>query len=124
MVIAAIDRRVNSEDPDTVRAPDAVFVNFERLARIEPTTGYLPVSPNLAVEVVSPNDSFSDVEAKAATWLHAGTQVVVVADPMNQALHIYETGRDIRVLNPGDTFSAGAVCGDWQLDVNDAFQIR
>jgi len=112
------------QDPDTVRAPDAAFVSFERLAKVEPTTGYLPVSPNLVVEVVSPNDSFSEVEAKAANWLSAGTQIVLVADPKNHALHIHETDRAICVLKPGDTFSAGEVCGDWQLRVNDAFQIR
>jgi Uma2 family endonuclease len=109
--------------PDTVRAPDAAFVSHTRLATVEETRGYLPLAPDLVVEVVSPSDSFSDVEAKAAEWLHAGSKIVLVADPMNQTIHAYQTDGELGLLRLGDTFCAGDVCGDWQLSVNDAFQI-
>ena len=113
-----------STSPDTVRAPDAAYVSHDRLASVEPTRGYLPLAPDLVVEVVSPNDSFSDVEAKARQWLEAGTRIVLVADPANSKLRVYRNQGEIRVLSEGDTFSAGEVCGEWQLTVNDAFQIR
>ncbi len=110
--------------PDTVRAPDAAFVSHDRLASVEPTRGYLPLAPDLLVEVVSPNDRFSDVEAKATDWLHAGTEIVLVADPANLILKVYTKDSDIRTLQQGETFFAGEVCGNWQLAVNDAFQIK
>jgi Uma2 family endonuclease len=113
-----------STSPDTVRAPDAAFVSHSRLKSVEPTSGYLPLAPDLVVEVVSPSDSSSDVEAKAEQWLNAGTQVVVVADPANLTLRIYENVGHIRVLRSGDTYSSGRVCGNWELSVNDAFQIQ
>ncbi len=108
--------------PDTVRAPDAAFVSHERLARFDSLQGYLPLAPDLAVEVISPSDTFSDVEAKAAQWLDAGTKTVLVADPATITLRVYELGAIIRVLRQGETFNAGTVCGDWQLSVNDAFR--
>ena len=108
--------------PDTVRAPDAAFVSHERLATIHSLRGFLPLSADLAVEVISPGDTFSEVEAKAAQWLDAGTKTVLVADPATITLRVYEAGADIRVLRQGDTFNAGVVCGDWQLTVDDAFQ--
>jgi Uma2 family endonuclease len=108
--------------PDTVRAPDAAFVSHERLATVESLQGFLPLAPDLAVEVISPSDTFSEVEAKAAQWLDAGTKIVLVADPATFTLRVYKAGADIQVLRKGDTFNAGIVCDDWKLSVDDAFQ--
>ena len=47
-------------DPDTVRAPDVSFVRNSRVAGT-PTTGFFPGPPDLAVEVLSPSDSASEV---------------------------------------------------------------
>ncbi len=49
-----------SSDPDTVRAPDLGFVRKERLADA-PSRGFFPGAPDLAVEVLSPDDSARDV---------------------------------------------------------------
>jgi Uma2 family endonuclease len=112
-----------ASSPDTVRAPDAAFVSDQRLATVEPTRGYLPLAPDLVVEVISPSDSYSDVEAEATDWLNAGTLVVLVADPANAVLKSYEpTG--IRTYRKGDVFQAGSACSGWQLSVDDALQIR
>ena len=111
-------------DPDTVRAPDAAFVSYERLQSVESTTGYLSLAPDLVVEVVSPNDSFSDVEAKAEQWINAGTKIVLIADPANRTLGVCENVSQMRVLHSGETFKAGDVCGGWRLEVDDAFQIE
>lgn len=113
-----------SSSPDTVRAPDAAFVSNASLSNVKPTSGYLPLAPELVVEVVSPNDSYSKVEAKAFEWLSAGTRIVLVADPANTTLAVYENESEIRVLRQGDSFDAGEVCGGWQLSVDDAFKIE
>ena len=110
--------------PDTVRAPDAAFVSHSRLKSVEPTRGYLPLAPDLVVEVVSPSDSFSDVEAKAEQWLNAGTSVVIVADSSNQTLRVYENATQVRILRSGESYSSSDVCGNWELSVDDAFQIQ
>jgi Uma2 family endonuclease len=59
-----------SRDPDTLRAPDVAFVSAERDDPDE--RGFFPGAPDLAVEVVSPQDRQQDVEAKARAWLEAG----------------------------------------------------
>ena len=84
----------------------------------------MPLAPDLVVEVVSPSDSFSDVEAKAEQWLNAGTSVVIVADPSNLTLRVYENATQVRILRSGETYSGRDVCGDWELSVDDAFQIQ
>ena len=48
-------------DPDTVREPDASFVRAERVVR---TPKYFPGAPDLAVEVLSPDDTRPEVLEK------------------------------------------------------------
>lgn len=111
-------------DPDTVRAPDAAFVSHERIAAVEDTSGYLPLAPDLVVEVLSPSDSSSDVEAKVEQWLSAGSAIVVVADPKNETLRVYRNKSEIQVLHEGEVFCSGEVCHNWQLAVDDVFKTR
>jgi Uma2 family endonuclease len=75
-------------DPDTVRAPDVAFVAKGR----EPppdARGFADGAPDLAVEVLSPDDPPGDVLAKVADWLSAGTRLVWVVDPLRHAARVY-----------------------------------
>ncbi|MEL7500003.1 MAG: Uma2 family endonuclease [Planctomycetota bacterium] len=110
-------------NPDTVRAPDAAFVSHGRLSTVDDTSAYLALAPDLVVEVVSPNDSSSDVEAKVEQWLHAGSLIVLVADPKNETLRVSRNKSEIKVLHSGEVFNSGEVCNDWKLAVDDVFNI-
>ena len=111
-----------SMDPDTVRAPDAAFVSQGRLdACANDVSSYLALAPDLVVEVVSPSDVFSDVEAKAAQWLNAGSAVVVVANPQDQTLRVYRVSNRIEILRQGEEFQAGDACGNWTIAVDTVF---
>src|SRR5215210_8720215 len=70
-----------SSNPDTVRAPDVAFVSRDRIEAIGETEGFWPEAPDLAIEVVSPGDGYTDVEEKVFAWLDAGTKMVVVINP-------------------------------------------
>jgi Uma2 family endonuclease len=112
-----------SQDPDTVRAPDAAFVSHARLEGLTvDTKRYLPVAPDLVAEVVSPNDSPSDVESKARYWLESGVITVLVIDPATKTLKVHQAGHAIAVLNEGDTFLAGDVVPGWQFKVAELFE--
>src|SRR5438270_13850709 len=54
--------------PDTVRAPDAAFVRRERVVKTE---RFFEGPPDIAFEVVSPNDTYTEVEEKTQEWLRA-----------------------------------------------------
>ncbi len=111
-------------NPDTVRAPDAAFVSHERLGTAPPSSSYLQVAPDLVVEVVSPNDTSTDVEAKVEHWLEAGSSIVLVADPKNQTLRVYRSKAQIEVLHSGEELSRGDVCGGWKISVDEIFDIQ
>lgn len=106
-----------ARDPDTVRGPDVAFVNRERLASAPRGRGYFPGAPDLVVEVVSPGDTYSDVEAKVEQWLHAGSRVVVVVNPRNRTLKVHRSITDVTVLTMADTFDGGEVVPGFRLPV-------
>lgn len=75
-------------EPDTVRAPDVGFVRKERVPHPS-TTGFPELAPDLAVEVLSPDDGPGEVLAKVGDWLAAGTRLVWVIDPERRIARIY-----------------------------------
>lgn len=110
-----------STNPDTVRAPDAAFVSQKRLDEIGPTQGYWPGAPDLAVEVVSPHDTFTAVEEKAIAWLEAGTQMVLTLDPAKRTVTKYRSLADIVILNEAATLDIHEVVAGFQVVVEDLF---
>lgn len=110
-----------ASDPDTVRAPDAAFVSRARVEEIGIPRGYWPGPPDLAIEVVSPNDRHSDVEGKALHWLEAGARAVVVVDPPRRTATVYRGARDIRVLQADELLDLDDVVPGWSPPVGAFF---
>lgn len=111
-----------ASDPDTVLAPDVSFVNQQRYAEIEDEQGYVPFAPDLVVEVLSPNDRFSRVEAKALAWLDAGCKLVLVVDPEGQRLHSYRSRNQIQIFEQGETVDCTDAVPGWTLSITELFQ--
>lgn len=122
VVFAAETGFLLARDPDTVRAPDAAFVSTERFAPHADAEGYLPLAPDLAVEVVSPNDTFSQVEEKALAWLDAGSFLVLVVDPGTRTVHVYRAKDKIAVLDEHDELDATDVVPGWKPSVGELFE--
>jgi Uma2 family endonuclease len=88
LVLAAETGFKIASDPDTVRAPDVSFVRADRVPRPLPS-GYPALAPDLAVEVLSPNDRPGEVLAKVGDWLNAGAALVWVVDPVARRARVY-----------------------------------
>jgi Uma2 family endonuclease len=110
-----------ASDPDTVRAPDACFVAGHRVPAGAIPSGYWPGPPDLAIEVVSPNDSRSKVEGKALDWLDAGTRVVVVLDPPLHTATVYRSRGDIRILADDEPLDLDDVVAGFAPRTGDLF---
>lgn len=109
-------------DPDTVRASDTAFVSQKRLDEVGPVQGYWPGAPDLAVEVVSPNDLYTEVSDKVAEWLQAGSKMVVVVNPRRQQVFVHAPDADVKVLEIDDTLDGGEVVPGWQLPIKELFE--
>ncbi len=107
--------------PDTVRAPDASFVRTERLPAGGLPQAYFPGAPDLAVEVVSPNDRASDVQEKVQDWLRHGTLLVWVVEPASQTVIVYRADGSATVLQKGDVVDGEDVLPGFSYSLNRLF---
>ena len=108
-------------DPDTVRAPDVAFVGRERIEAVGEVEGYWPGAPDLAVEVISPNDSHVEVEEKVFDWLEAGTKMVLAVNPRRRSVTVYRSQSDITILTGTDVLDGGDVVPGFQLTLREIF---
>jgi Uma2 family endonuclease len=88
--------------PDTVRGPDVAFVSTARLPPPQARRGYGAMAPDLVVEVVSPSDRASKVEAKAREYLAAGSRLVCVVGPPTRSVAVYRPDGSSRLLRESD----------------------
>ena len=109
-----------SHDPDTVRAPDAAFLRAARVPS-EPQTGFFPGPPDLAVEVLSPDDRAGQVLAKVRDWLAAGTQAVWVIDPWTHTVSVYAGPNQAEVLGEEAVLTGGELLPGFELPVSGVF---
>jgi Uma2 family endonuclease len=90
------------QNPDTVRAPDCAFVSARRLPGGRIPGGYIPLAPDLAVEVVSQWSRPRALDAKARAWLAAGTRLVWIIDPEKRTATVHRPGAAKQVLREPD----------------------
>jgi Uma2 family endonuclease len=108
-------------EPDTVRAPDVAFVSQKQLDEVGDVDGFWPGAPDLVVEVISPSDTYTEVEEKVFEWLEAGARMVVVVNPRKRAVTLYRSLADIRVLTEDEVLDGGDVVPGWAMPLKDIF---
>ena len=110
-----------SSDPDLVRVPDVAFVRREREEAVGVVDGFFPGPPDLAVEVISPSDRYTEVAEKVEDWLKAGTRMVVVVDGRRRVAIVHFRGKESVTLTERDTLDGGDVVPDWSMPVAEIF---
>lgn len=111
------------KDPDTVRAPD---VGFIASAKLTPQTGkYYTSPPDLAVEVVSPNDRQGEINDKVAFYFKHGVRLAWVVYPELRVISVRRPGTTPITLSEADTLDGGEVLPDFAVKVSEIFaQLR
>jgi len=109
-----------ARDPDTVRAPDVAFLRATRVPA-EPERGFFPGAPDLAVEVLSPEDRASEVLAKVREWLGAGAEAVWVVDPTTETVSVYRSPNRAEVLGQEDVLTGGELLPGFRVPVSEIF---
>jgi Uma2 family endonuclease len=102
--------------PDTVRLPDVAYVSAPRV----PESGYgnrlWRLSPDLAVEVISPSNTWTEIQEKVTDYFAAGTPLVWVVDPPTRTVTVYRP--EVRAERLDES---GALDGE---DVLPGFRVR
>jgi len=109
---------------DIRRRPDVAFVSADKwpLDRPLPETGDWQLVPDLAVEVVSPNDVFQEVLAKMREYLRLGVRQVWIVLPVDREIYVYDAPRNPRVLSVDDELDGGTLLPGLRLPVASLFQ--
>ncbi len=94
---------------DILLSPDISFVSTSRLPGGESPIGYADFAPDLAVEIVSPNDRLTEIEAKVQSYLAHGARLVWVINPDLRSATIYRPDGSARVLKSEDALDGESV---------------
>ena len=107
--------------PGDVRMPDVSYISKGRLPRV-PARGWVNVPPELAVEVVSPNDRFVDVEDKARDYIRAGVDLVWVVVPSTRSVHVWRKNGERAIVQAGETLSGEDALPGLNIAVSELFE--
>ncbi len=109
--------------PDIVRIPDGSFVAREHIPDGDLPKGFWEGAPDLAVEVVSPNDMADDVHDKVHEYLEMGTRLVWVLWPKTQTVTVHTVDEISRELASEDELDGGDVLPGFTVRVADLFNV-
>ncbi len=107
------------------RQPDVAFVAQERIGPHNEKFGKAGpwrLAPDLAVEVISPTDRYSDITQKIGDYLRYGVRVIILIDPQTQTVRVITSDNpDGRTLHEGDVLSGDPVLPGWSMPVAELF---
>lgn len=110
-------------EPDRLRIPDVSFISRDRMPEGGILEGFSPVAPDLAVEVVSPHDSASDLHDKVQDYLEAGTQLVWVVWPRRRSVTVHSAGGSSREIGPDGELDGGDLLPGFRAMVAALFEV-
>jgi len=107
--------------PDTLRGPDVSFIAREREAQITDRTKFVSFAPDLAIEVVSPDESAATVHDKIDDYIRAGVRLIWVIYPSRQQIVVHHPDRTAQILTAEDTLTGGEVIPGFAIPVKAVF---
>ena len=102
--------------------PDVAYVRTDRLRGLTGNDLEIPrLSPDLAIEILSPDDRRGDVDDKILTYLAAGSALVMVVDPRTHTVELHDA-RGKATLHSGDSITHPQLPG-FELSVSNLFEV-
>ncbi|HEX5272196.1 MAG TPA: Uma2 family endonuclease [Gemmataceae bacterium] len=109
--------------PKKVRKPDAAFIRKDRLPESELPAGYCHIVPDLAVEVVSPNDTFDEVDVKVEEYLDLGVKLVWVVSLRTRQVYVHRADGTMSKVREGEDLLGEDVVPGFRCRVGDLFPV-
>ncbi|MDX2078155.1 MAG: Uma2 family endonuclease [bacterium] len=103
--------------------PDMSFISKSRL--ITPLPKVYPIAPDLAVEVISPSNTYREIRSKIEAYLAHGTQLVWAVYPEDKVVDVWRAMPDgslnKRTFTINDTLSGEGILPDFTLPISQIF---
>ena len=111
---------VLARSPDTVLGADVCFITRGR----EVGPGYLEGPPDLAIEVLSPDDRASETQKKIREYLAAGTRQVWVVDPDTRTIAVYYPSGEARIYSGQQDVTGGDILPGFSFQPERLFNLE
>jgi len=103
------------------RQPDIAFVRQEHL----PTRfrSYPDFAPDMAIEIVSPNDKTYETEARIQDYQQAGVRLVWIVNPFSRTVDVYRLKEGVKLQRfvEGENLDGEEILPGFKLLVNTIF---
>jgi Uma2 family endonuclease len=110
------------DDPRKVRRADVSFIRRGRFPGDRlPNQGYAKIPPDLAVEVVSPNDLAVEIDQKVIEYLQAGVPLIWVVNPDSRVVRVHRAVGPVGWLTEADELSGEGVLPGFRCRVGALF---
>jgi Uma2 family endonuclease len=109
-------------NPDTVRGPDICYYSYERLPKGKVPEGFLPVVPDLVVEVKSPSDGWGELFVKVGEYLQAGIRVVIILDSPTATASVYRPDELQQIFHNSDVVVVPDVLPGFSVPLSRLFE--
>ena len=103
------------------RVPDVSFVSAARIPpEGEPESAW-PIAPDLAVEVISPNDAWEQLYRKLREYFQAGVRLVWYVYADSSTIRVFTSVESMRELTIHDVLDGGDVLAGFELAIEQLF---
>ena len=113
--------QIFADHPTRIRKPDGSFVARGRLPDEKLFRGHCKIAPDLAFEVVSPNDFAEEINEKVIEFLQAGVRLLWVLYPATQTIQVFRPKGGSAMLAAADELSGEDVVVGFSCRVGDVF---
>lgn len=107
-------------DPTMVRKPGVAFLSYAKVPASQFIGAYVKVAPELAIEVLSPNDLYKEISERVADYLAAGAAQVWVVNGFRRQVEVH-TSQGTKVLSERDELAADDILSGFRCPVSELF---
>ena len=107
-------------DPGLIRRPDVALILADRLGSV-PDEGHVPIAPDLAIEVISPNDKIYELDTKLVDYRSAGVKLVWVVNPDVRTVRVHRLDHTVTELHETETLTGESLLPGFSVLVKELF---
>ena len=106
------------------RSPDISFISKEKLLGLEELPdGFLDGAPDLAIEVLSPNNTIAEIDQKVVEYFENGSRLVWVINLKQHYVLVYRSAQEPdRLLKQSDVLDGEDVIAGFTMPLTELFQ--
>jgi Uma2 family endonuclease len=107
-----------------IRSPDVSWIAQARVAQFskEEKAKFLPLTPDFALELMSPSDQLKTTQAKMREYRDNGVKLGWLINPQQQQVEIYRPAKPVEVVNKPSFLSEEDILPDLVIELDFIWQ--